>query len=145
MKTGTAEDEAFQALFLDGQVCYSDLMPVCKKGEEYLICYPAPQYINRLKKTKKLVNIICNDEKEQEKRYKEDISYCSDNGNQPKKLKGKYVACKNGKYAVHEVEMEMVYHHNTTEKSKDRPNGLLYSEEVIELSLIHISEPTRPY
>ena len=28
--------------------------------------------------------------------------------------------------------MEMVYHHNTTEKSKDRPNGLLYSEEVIE-------------
>lgn len=84
LKTGTAEDEAFQALFLDGQVCYSDLMPVCKKGEEYLICYPAPQYINRLKKTKKLVNIICNDEKEQEKRYKEDISYCSDNGNQPK-------------------------------------------------------------
>ena len=132
LKTGTAEDEAFQALFLDGQVCYSDLMPVCKKGEEYLICYPAPQYINRLKKTKKLVNIICNDEKEQEKRYKEDISYCSDNGNQPKKLKGKYVACRNGKYAVHEVEMEMVYHHNTTEKSKDRLNGLLYSEEVIE-------------
>ncbi|MFR3343849.1 MAG: hypothetical protein ACLTS6_07315 [Anaerobutyricum sp.] len=70
------------------------------------------------------MNIICNDEKEQEKRYKEDISYCSDNGNQPKKLKGKYVACRNGKYAVHEVEMEMVYHHNTTEKSKDRPNGL---------------------
>ena len=42
LKKGTAEDEAFQALFLDGQVCYSDLMPACKKGEEYLIYYPAP-------------------------------------------------------------------------------------------------------
>lgn len=132
LKKGTAEDEAFQALFLDGQVCYSDLMPACKKGEDYLIYYPAPQYINRLKKTKKLVNTICNEGKEQEKKYKENALYCPDNGNQPKKLKGKYVACKDKKYAVHEVEMEMVYHHNTTEKSADRPNGLLYSEEVIE-------------
>lgn len=132
LKNGTAEDEAFEALFLDGEVCYSDLMPVQKIGGEYLIYYPAPQYINRMKKTKKLVNVLCDATKEQEERYKTEVAYHLENGNQPKKLKGKYVACKNQKYAVHEVDMEMVYHHNTKDKSKDRPNGLLYSEEVIE-------------
>lgn len=132
LKNGTAEDEAFETLFLDGEVCYSDLMPARKIDGEYLIYYPAPQYINRMKKTKKLVNILCDATKEQEERYRIEDAYCLDNGNQPKKLKGKYVACKNQTYAVHEVDMEMVYHHNTKEKSKDRPNGLLYSEEVIE-------------
>ena len=37
----------------------------------------------------------------------------------------------NKKYLLY-IFFPVLFHHNTTEKSKDRPNGLLYSEEVIE-------------
>lgn len=122
----TAEDEAFIDLFLNGKTTFTNVVPY-KAGHEY---YPAPAFINRLKKTKKLVNAEAAVEMENA-----DGEYATNNGNLPKKLKGKYVAEINHKeitkYDVHEVNMKIVYHHNQREESIDGSIGKLYTQQVI--------------
>ena len=123
----TAEDKAFKDLFLNGKTIFTNVLPYIY-GK---IHYPAPAFINKLKKTKKLVNIEAIREMSREKENA-DSDYNPDNGNQPKKLKGKYLAELDGKYSVHDVDMRIVYHHNHREKDEEgKVVGKLYSHQVI--------------
>ncbi len=126
------KDEAFKALFLDGSTRFSNLYPYDGNS----IYYPAPDYINRLKKTKKLVYNIEKRLPKEEDITNEDFKYGG--GNQPKKLKGKYLVWQpDNKVAVYEVKKDVMYHHshrNTHEITvgkESRDEGILYSMEVI--------------
>lgn len=125
----TADDQAFKTLFLDGSAIFSNLYPYDGKH----IHYPAPDYLNRLKKTKKLVYYIAANLPQ-----KEDIinldDYWYEDGNQPKKLKGKYTAWTDQGISVYEVKKDIIYHHshrNTRENENGKEEGILYSMEVI--------------
>lgn len=126
LRTGKDGDSLeFQDLFLKNQVIFSNLYPV----KEDMICYPAPSYINKMKKTEELVNVSKKSDMIQEK---------SKGGNQPKKLKGKFVGKDNsGKYQVHEVSSEIVFHHaksggkSREQGKKDAAEGQLYTFQVI--------------
>ena len=125
-----AEDDAFKDLFLNGKSIFSNLYPC----DGYNIYYPAPDYLNRLKKSKKIVYNIGADLP-----AKNDISdaenFWYEEGNQPKKLKGKYVAWIDANtVAVFEVKKDIIYHHshkNTHETENGKEEGILYSMEVI--------------
>lgn len=109
----TPEDEAFYDLFLNGKTSYTNLYPV-KNG---VIYYPAPMFLNKLKKTKKIVNV--------QYKYQETYGegYNPNDGNQPKKMRGNYVDFQT--FDTLEVPMQIVYHHGKpTEEKKD---GDLYS------------------
>ena len=114
----SAEDETFKDLFLKGVAKYANAYP-SENGENY---YPAPEYINMLKKTKKLINLYGN---EDEKKSEED--YKKDNGNQPKKLKNKFVNIVGNKAKIMEVDMDIVCHHRHGGKDEQ----ILYSMEVV--------------
>ena len=124
-----AEDTAFQKLFLNGDTIFSNLYPYDGKH----IHYPAPDYLNRLKKTKKLVyNIAAELPKESDLSNPNDYRY--ENGNQPKKLKGKFTAWTPQGVSVLEVKKDVLYHHshrNTHETENGKEEGILYSMEVI--------------
>ncbi len=124
-----AEDTAFQTLFLNGSATFSNLYPYDGKH----IHYPAPDYLNRLKKTKKLVyNIASELPKKNELSNAEDYWY--EEGNQPKKLKGKFTAWTPQGISVLEVKKDVLYHHshrNTHETENGKEEGILYSMEVI--------------
>ena len=121
----SAEDEMFKDLFLNGQTIYSNFYP----ADEKRIFYPAPVYINKLKLTEKYVIVL--KAKLPEKSEIENEDYMIKPGNQPKKLKGKYVSFGNGKIAVREVECDVVYHHSHSKKDADGDEGILYGMEVI--------------
>ncbi len=119
----TAEDEAFMDLFLNGRTIFSHAYPY-KDGKRYC---PAPEYLNRLKKTKQLVNTyFIYDEK------KDDKSCNPEKGNQPKKLKGKFVAKEKNGIAETDVDMSIIYHHSHTGESRGGDEGILYSVEAIQ-------------
>ena len=126
----SAEDKAFKELFLDGHSVFSNLYPY--DGEH--IYYPAADYLNRLKKTKKIVYNIASELPSEEEIGKES-SYWYGDGNQPKKLKGKFVAWTGAdSVAVCEVKKDVIYHHshrNTHEIEGGKEEGILYSMEVI--------------
>ena len=118
----SAESEEFKDLFLRGKAIYTDLT-LCKNEKKY---YPAPLFINQLKKTKKLVNIEAKPQKDDGK------DYVADNGNQPKKLKGKFIAdFGNNTFDIAQVEKDIVYHHSHRNKSESGEKGILYALEVI--------------
>ncbi len=125
LREGNSPDtEEFKALFLNGDVEYSNLYPFDGKS----IYYPAPEYLNRLKKTKKYVYTIGSTLPDKDSLDKE-FNY--ENGNQPKKLKGKYSAIKtDNRVSVMEVERDVVYHHSK-QVSDNGEQGILYSMEVI--------------
>ena len=57
--------------------------------------------------------------------------YDPTNGNQPKKLKGKYVSITNNRISACEVERDIVYHHRHHDESGSLDEALLYGMEVI--------------
>lgn len=132
-----SEDEEFKELFLNDSTWFSNAYPVELDGER---CYPVPLYIKELKKTKRAVNTLKMKERElhtdgsvqnkggTEPAKHEEVTdpYDPRDGNQPKKLKGKYWNYRNNKKL--EVRTEVVYHHSRHKKGKE---GGLYTLEVI--------------
>ncbi len=119
----SADDEEFVRLFLSGDTIYSDFN--ISDGEH--IFYPAPSFLNKMKKSKKYVNSL---------KYSENQGYSSDdynpaNGNQPKKLKGKYIYLeilnKSGALNILDCEpkQRVIYHHR---RGND---ALLYSQTAL--------------
>lgn len=97
-----ADSDEFRHLFLDGTVKYSDLIIMDGKWR----CIPAPLFVNELKKSRLLVNSL---------RIKDaDLNDPEQNpqfGNQPKKLKGKYVSIsQDGVFRKQETDMAIIYH-----------------------------------
>ena len=122
-KETSAQDQTFVDLFLAGQAIFTNLVPY-KNGQAY---YPAPLFLNQLKKTKKIVNTqfsytgAANEE------------YDPSNGNQPKKLKGKYVFFDDKNRAdIAEVEQTMIYHHSHYKKNADGVEGILYTQSAVQ-------------
>lgn len=128
----SAEDVAFKDLFLNGKVRFTNLYPSVN-GKEY---YPAPEYINSMKKSKKIVYLLDEDGQNSIEKIVEDNeetqNYSRRNGNQPKKLKGKFVYFDDEKkISTMEVDKEVVYHHSHYIDNSDGTQGLLYAMEVI--------------
>lgn len=124
-----ANTPEFQALFLDGSTIFSNLYPYDGK----YTYYPAPDYLNRLKKTKKLVYNIAAELPREEDLANPD-EYWYEGGNQPKKLKGKYIAWTDRGIAVSEIKKDVLYHHshrNVHETENSKEEGILYSMEAI--------------
>ena len=119
----SADDEEFIRLFLSGDTIYSDFN--ISDGKH--IFYPAPSFLNKMKKSKKYVNSL---------KYSENQGYSSDdynpaNGNQPKKLKGKYIYLeklnKSGALNILDCEpkQRVIYHHRRGD------DALLYSQTAL--------------
>ena len=122
-KETSAQDQTFVDLFLAGQAIFTNLVPY-KNGQAY---YPAPLFLNQLKKTKKIVNTQFS--------YTGDANeeYDPSNGNQPKKLKGKYVFFDDKNRAdIAEVEQTMIYHHSHYKKNADGVEGILYTQSAVQ-------------
>lgn len=114
------EDQTFKDLFLNGSTIFSNLYPYDGK----YTYYPAPDYIGRRKKTKKLVYTV----------KENSLAEKSEPGDQPKKLKGKYVAETSEGLRILEVKKDVAYHHshkNTHKTAEDKEEGILYSVEVL--------------
>ena len=119
-----ADDEMFKDIFLKGKATFSNVFP-CVSEHVY---YPAPAFVNTLKKTKKLVNL----EKSNEGRhYNSESEYCTLNGNLPKKIKDRFISEEDGKFDIHDVNMSIIYHHNQREKNPDNSIGKLYTQQVV--------------
>ena len=99
----SADTEEFRDMFLNGKTVFTNFYPY-KNGKIY---YPAPAYINRLKKTKKYVYTL----KKTLPEVPSEKDYNPSNGNQPKKLKGKYLSISGDEISMLDVEREIVYHH----------------------------------
>lgn len=138
LKDGSEDCKEFREMFLEGKIIFSNLTLAEKEknGEKWEAAYPAPLYINRLKRTKKLVNVAAEipsqniNEKNSAEGFERE--YSTENGNQPKKLKGQFILYRDGKYNVKEVQKEIIYHHTKKGKSKQGKDGLLYFLEAIE-------------
>lgn len=131
LRTGkSADTEEFEELFLKNKVHFSALYPADEK-----VFYPAPSYINRLKKTKKYVNVSSSSLPVSESECRENghpVEYATGSGNQPKKLKGLFVSLEDGGITVKEPETDIVYHHSKKSgKQNARDGQLLYTAEVL--------------
>lgn len=119
----SADDEEFVRLFLSGDTIYSDFN--ISDGEH--IFEPAPSFINKMKKSKKYVNSL----KYSENQVYSSADYNPANGNQPKKLKGKYIYLeklnKSGALNILDCEpkQRVIYHHR---RGND---ALLYSQTAL--------------
>lgn len=128
----TAEDGLFQDMFLKGEVIFSNLTPTLydhdrERFESYM---PAPLFINRLKKTRRLVNLVGARDSAADNNAEYDLN----NGNQPKHLKTQYVSFGSGnctQAAVTEPMVDIVYHHSKRQSSASGEEGILYSLEVL--------------
>lgn len=106
IRGNSAEDTTFRDLFLNGEVTqFLNAYIMNAHGER---CIPVPGYINRLKKSGKLVNF------ERIHEAEESGAYSVTGGNQPKKLSGKY--CTISRDEAHEVCIQetgrqLTYHH----------------------------------
>lgn len=129
-----ADSQEFRELFLDGTTIFTNanLTFAPKKGQEDASAWPtyysAPLYLNKMKKSKVLVNQIRQD-------LSKDKSlpdkYHSENGNLPKKLKTQYVCeIAPNTYHVAEVERAIIFH-NSQKAKKNKEDKLLYSAEVL--------------
>ena len=117
-----SKDEVFNDLFVMGETKFLNLVP-SKNGKLY---HPTPNYVNQLKKTKKLVNIIADNKYSEEM----DAIYNPNQGNQPKKLRDRFSFINNNfEVDTLEIDTQMVYHH--AHQSEKNPDGLLYCMEVI--------------
>lgn len=115
MDEKTAESEEFCELFLNGNTLFTDANPTClpedgkenaNKWPEY---FPVPLYLNRLKKTKALVNFLA----EEKIPAGEEVDYDTGDGNIPKKLKGYYVhEAGQNVYELTEPEKEIIFHNS---------------------------------
>lgn len=118
-----ADSKEFQDLFLNDTAQYTNAYPLGKEG----IHYPAPMYINQLKKNKRVVNsIVFDSDKEND-----GSEYSTRDGNIPKKMNGKYIRIVNDKVSVLEVDKDIVYHNSHANKNDAGEEGLLYGMEVV--------------
>ncbi len=128
-----SEDESeFEELFLKDQVIFGGLYP--EDRPEGNVYYPAPVYINQLKKTKKYVNTTKNLLVRPEDCIEKNIEteYATGEGNQPKKLKGKFVCLKEDGILVKEVDSDIIYHYTKkSEKQESQEGELLYAFEAV--------------
>ena len=141
----SAEDDEFKELFLKNKVLFGGLYPAEKREKGIDIYYPAPAFINRLKKTKKYVNISKDDPHTEEECsiYEIPAEYASRYGNQPKRLKGKFVCMKDGGILVKEPATDIVYHHTKKSKRQGAVDGdLLYTIEVLRENQLFAGEIT---
>ena len=130
----SAEDDEFKELFLKNKVLFGGLYPAEERKNGIDIYYPAPAFINRLKKTKKYVNASEDVPRTEEECSKRGIpaEYACGYGNQPKRLKGKFVCMKDGGILVKEPATDIVYHHTKKSKRQGAVDGdLLYTTEVL--------------
>ena len=130
----SAEDDEFKELFLKNKVLFGGLYPAEERKNGIDIYYPAPAFINRLKKTKKYVNVSAEVPHTEEECSRREISaeYACGYGNQPKRLKGKFVCMKDGGILVKEPATDIVYHHTKKSKRQGAVKGdLLYTTEVL--------------
>ena len=150
----SADSEDFKNIFLRNQVKFGALYPaeIIRDDESRIvrkdIYYPAPAYISQLKKTKKYVNVT--KEVPEKERECEDLGldpfYASENGNRPRRLKGKFVSIReesDGKNVimVKEPETDIVYHHTKKSKKQNAADGnLLYTSEVLREQQIFAGE-----
>ncbi len=118
-ENNSADSREFNDLFLNGKTQYSNLYPYDGKH----ICYPAPLYLNKLKKTKALVYTLMAELPRDEIK----------DGNQPKQLKGQYASIGTEGVKTYEVEKDIIYHHShrNTHETEKGEEGILYSMEVI--------------
>lgn len=116
---GDPNGEEFASIFLSGKVLFSNLYPY-KNG---CLLYPAPGYINRLKKTGKYVNSLV------EPNNAGDIEYSFADGNIPKKLRNTFVSTNGDIITKNEVKKEVVYHHSKANTNDGKE--ILYSLSVI--------------
>lgn len=150
----SADSDEFKDIFLRNQVKFGALYPaeIIRDDEDRIvrkdIYYPAPAYISQLKKTKKCVNVT-KKIPEKEKECEDlglDPSYASENGNRPRRLKGKFVSIREeseGKNVilVKEPETDIVYHHTKKSKKQNAADGnLLYTSEVLREQQIFAGE-----
>lgn len=124
----SADDEEFVRLFLNGDTIYSDF----NISDGVHIFAPAPSFLNKLKKSKKYVNSLKYSEKQDTENKDNDTDnkdYDPANGNQPKKLKGKYIYLDinedNRKVLEYEPKKRIIYHHRRGDDS------LLYSQTAL--------------
>lgn len=143
-ETGQGGDsEEFADLFLKNRVRFGALYPAEKNGIKTDIYYPAPAFIHRLKKTKCYVNVskrIPHDAKKCEE-FGIGTEYAAGNGNQPKRLRGKFVCLKEDGILLKEPAEDIIYHH--TKKSKkqgNRDGDLLYTTEALREQQIFAGE-----
>lgn len=114
IKGNSAEDAAFRDLFLNGETTqFLNAYIADIHGER---CIPVPGYVNRLKKSRKLVNF--------ERIYEAEESgdYSITGGNQPKKLSGKYCTISQDKdhaVCIQETERQLTYHHRHKHGDED--------------------------
>lgn len=150
----SADSDEFKDIFLRNQVKFGALYPaeIIRDDESRIvrkdIYYPAPAYISQLKKTKKYVNVT--KEVPEKERECEDLgldpSYASENGNRPRRLKGKFVSIREkseGKNVilVKELETDIVYHHTKKSNRQNAVDGnLLYTSEVLREQQIFAGE-----
>lgn len=130
----SAEDDEFKALFLKNKVLFGGLYPAEERENGMDIYYPAPAFINQLKKTKKYVNASEDVPRTEEECFRCEIpaEYACGYGNQPKRLKGKFVCMKDGGILVKEPATDIVYHHTKKSKRQGSVDGdLLYTTEVL--------------
>ncbi len=113
-------DEIFDNIFLKNVVRFSPLYPSDNTG---FIYYPAPSNICKLKKSGYIVNTSVSFPSENEEWEKNPRK-----GNQPKKLKGKFIREENGKIAINEVDTEIIFHNRHESKGIEKK---LYSESAI--------------
>lgn len=124
-ENNAADSNEFEDLFLNGTVRYTNAY-LWKNGNTY---YPTPEYVSRLKKSKKLVNNL---KYEEEKNKLYGVEYSPSFGNHFKKLKGKFVSVGiENDFDVEEVDMSVIYHHSQKGESRDGTEGILYSVEAI--------------
>ncbi|MCM1101235.1 MAG: RAMP superfamily CRISPR-associated protein [Clostridium sp.] len=116
----SAESEEFRELFLDGTTIFTDANITFppeegrESADHWPAWYPAPLFLNRLKKTKALVNLLGDQSKLPEK---EAALYHPENGNQPKKLKAHYVhESEPNVFDIAEVDSEILYHNGRLEQ-----------------------------
>lgn len=122
-----ADGKEFRELFLDGTTLFTNAyLTVPAKGGRDLATQwpdycPAPLYLNRLKKTKALVNCIGNNKDIPSGREEK---YNTGEGNLPKKLKTHYVhELEPNVFNIVEPEREILYHNSL--------RTLLYSQEAL--------------
>lgn len=119
-KGNSAEDDNFKDMFISGLTIFTNVYPSLDDD----IYYPAPQYINRLKKTKKFVNTLCSNSalSEEECKY-----YYTNDGNQPKKINDKFIIYNDNKIDIKDVDEAVTYHHSKSGENSKGKKGLLYT------------------
>lgn len=126
-------DDVFYDLFLNGETIFSNLYVTDSPNKNYV---PVPMFLNRLKKMEKYVCVLKSDNDISDEYLKKE--YSPEDGNQPKKLTGKYLYWVNNKINVIEPKMDIVWHNSKSEifdkerMGKGSDGQILYSSEAIE-------------